>query len=216
MKAVASFLSWVFLPLFTPMYALLIVFFVPAQPKSYYLLDALYYYPAQAKILYLLVFLVFIVLAPGMSLVVLRLNNSISSLSLPLREERRTPITIMIFYTAVLYGFMMYQGAGTLIPTPLKGMALGGFVASIIAFFINFKLKISLHGIGTGALIGFVYVYFLGMENYNIWFFLLLIILCSLVLAARIALKAHDLRQIMLGVLVGFVTQYFCVYFYPI
>lgn len=216
MKKLASFFSWVFLPLFTPMYALLIIFFIPAQPKSFYLLEALYHYPAQAKTLYLLLFLVFIVLAPGLSLVVLRLNNSISSLTLPSREERKTPITIMIFYTAVLYGFMLYQDADALVPSSLKGMALGGFIAAVIAFFVNFRLKISLHGIGVGALIGFLYTYFLSMESFNSWIFLAVILLSSIVLSARIALKAHDLKQILLGVLVGFVTQYFCVSFYPI
>lgn len=215
MKAIASFLSWVFLPLFTPMYALLIVFFLPTQPKSFYLLDSLFHYPAQAKLLYLLLFLVFIVLAPGMSLIVLRLNKSISSLSLPTKEERRTPITIMIFYTAVLYGFMIYQDADALVPTSLKGMALGGFLGAVLAFFINFKLKISLHGLGIGALIGFIYVYFMGMESFSVWVFLLLIILGSTALSARVFLKAHDLKQILLGVLIGFGTQYFCVYFYP-
>ena len=61
-------------------------------------MDSLYHYPYEVKMLYLLLFGVFIVLAPGASLLVLKMNKSISSLSLEVREERATPIAIMTFY----------------------------------------------------------------------------------------------------------------------
>lgn len=215
MKNVSVIISWLFLPLFTPLYALLIVFFVPALPKSYALMDSLFFYPADIKLLYLLLFFVFITVAPGMSLIVLRLNNSISSLSLSKQEERGSPILIMVFYTAVLYLFMIYQNENSLVPSLIKGMALGGFVASGLAYFINKIEKISLHGIGLGALVGFIYVYFLSLEEYSLWVFLLLILLSGLVLSARLKLKEHNLKQIALGFLLGFGSQFFCVYFYP-
>lgn len=215
MKFFAHFLSWVFLPLFTPIYALLIVFFIPSTPSSFFIWDSLYYYPPEAKLLYLLLFLVFIVLAPGLSMLVLKLNGSISSLDMPKREERKSPIIIMLFYTIVLYLFILFQQENNLVHFTLKGMALGGVVASALALIINYFEKISLHGIGLGALIGFIYSYFIHMDKFNIGIFLLIIVLSGLTLSARLFLKLHTNKEILLGVLVGFGTQFFCIFFYP-
>ena len=215
MKQIAHFFSWVFLPLFTPMYALFIVFFIPTQPKNFYLYESLYHYPAQIKTLYLLLFLVFVVLAPGMSLLVLRYNKSISSLSLEKREERKTPIAIMFFYSIVLYLFLIFQEDATFIPKALKGMALGGGIAIGIAYLANKYEKISLHGLGVGALLGFLYAYFLGLETYDLSILIVAIMVGALTLSARLYLKCHTLKQIGLGYMLGFGTQVLTIYFYP-
>lgn len=215
MEFLARFLSWLFLPLLTPIYALLIVFYVPAQPKTFYIFDALYYYPPEAKYLYLMLFFVFAVMAPGLSLIVLRFNNSISSLSLENREERGTPILIMVFYTAVLYLFLIFQGDNTLVPNVIKGMALGGLLASAMSYVINKSFKVSLHGIGIGSLIGFVYTYFLTMEEFSLWSLTAVIFTGGLVLSARLFLRMHNFSQIIVGASIGFASQFFCVYFYP-
>lgn len=207
MERVAKVISWLFLPLFTPIYGLLLVFFFPARPKSYLLMDALYFYPIQIKWLYLLLFLVFIVLAPGFSLIVLKMNGSVSALSMPERSERMKPISIMLFYTVVLFGFILYQGEQMMTPGTIKGMALGGVLSSVIAFIWNRYQKISLHGIGVGALFGFLYAYFLQLETYSLWILIVAVGVGGLTLSARLYLNAHNLKQIGGGYLVGFVTQ---------
>ena len=215
MEQLSRVISWLFLPLFTPIYGLLLVFFIPAQPKSFFLMDALYFYPIQVKWLYLLLFLVFIVLAPGLSLIVLKMNGSISSLALTDRTERTTPISIMIFYTLVLYLFILYQGDQIFAPKLLKGMALGGILSSLIAFFWNKYEKLSLHGIGMGALLGFVYAYFIHLEVFQMWVLVLIVLAGGIALSARLYLKAHNLRQVFLGYLIGFCTQFFTIIVYP-
>jgi uncharacterized membrane protein (Fun14 family) len=214
MTLVAKILSWVTLPLFTPMYALLIVFFVPAKSSSMKVLDTLYLYPWNAKALFLLLFLVFVVLAPGMSLIVLRVNRSISSLELPDQYERETPIMVMAFYTIVLYLFLWYQSDASPVPPLLLAMALGGVISTISAYFLNKSFKISLHGIGLGALVGFLYAYYLTLEEFNLPILLYAIVLAGLGLSARLVLKQHNLFQILMGFSLGFASQFFCVYFY--
>lgn len=214
MERFAKFISWLFLPLFTPIYGLLLVFFFPATPKSFLLMDALYYYPLQIKWLYILLFVVFIVLAPGFSLIVLKMNGSISSLSLPDRSERTKPITIMIFYTLVLFGFIFYQGDQLMTPSVLKGMALGGFVSTLIAYLWNRYEKLSLHGIGVGALFGFLYTYFLQLETFSFWILILSVVIGGITLAARLYLNAHNLKQVFYGYLVGFLAQFFSILFF--
>src|SRR5690554_5475770 len=106
MKQLSKLLSWLFLPLFTPIYGLLIVLYLPVQSSSFVASESLYMLEPSVKMLFLLLFVVFIVLAPGLSLIVLRLNKSISSLEMESKEERLTPIAIMIFYCIVLYLFL--------------------------------------------------------------------------------------------------------------
>lgn len=215
MKSLAKAISFIFLPLFVPLYALIAVFYVPALPKSFYLLDALYHYPDEAKLLYLLLFGVFIVIAPGFSLIVLRLNKSISSLSIDQQEERFAPISIMIFYTVILYIFLWYQQESTFVPRILKAMVLGGFLSSVIAYIWNKWEKISLHGVGMGAFVGFLFMYFALLEKYNLIALLVAILLAGITLSARLFLQKHSPFEVLLGFSVGFCTQALVVYFHP-
>lgn len=214
MTLAAKILSWITLPLFTPMYALLIVFFVPAQSSSMKVIDNLYLYPWEAKALFLLLFTVFIVLAPGMSFIVLRVNRSISSLELNSQYERETPVLVMAFYTFVLYLFLWYQSDANTVPAILLAMALGGVLSTLIAYLCNKRFKISLHGIGLGALVGFLYAYYLTLEDFNLTILIYAILLAGLGLSSRLVLKQHNLFQIFTGFSVGFACQFFCIYFY--
>lgn len=216
MTSFSKFLSWLFLQLFTPIYGLLIVLFLPSRPSSFLLMDSLYHYPYEVKMLYLLLFGVFIVLAPGASLLVLKMNKSISSLSLEVREERATPIAIMTFYCLVLFLFLIFQENGAMVPTIIKGMALGGLISSAIAYLLNQSFKVSLHGVGMGALAGFVLMYFIGMEVYSLPVLLAVFILGGLVLTARLFLSVHSLKEVGIGYLLGFLTQVGCIYFYDL
>jgi membrane-associated phospholipid phosphatase len=177
-------------------------------------MDSVFHYPYEVKMLYLLLFGVFIVLAPGMSLLVLRMNKSISSLSLENREERGTPIAIMTFYCLVLFLFLIFQENRAMVPNIIKGMALGGFLASALSYLMNRSFKVSLHGVGMGALAGFVLMYFVGMEIYSLPVLLLIFILGGIVLSTRLFLNAHNLKEVAIGYGLGFVSQIVCIYFY--
>tara|TARA_B100000508_G_scaffold137355_1_gene131553 strand:- start:65789 stop:66448 length:660 start_codon:yes stop_codon:yes gene_type:complete len=216
MRAVSNFLSWLFLPLFTPVYGLLIVLFVPSTPKSFLRLDSLYEYPLKAKLLFILLFTVLIVFAPGLSFIVLRLNKTITSLSMENREERMTPIALMTFYCLILYLFLLYQPNNAMIPSVIMGMTIGGAFASFIAFHITKVMKISLHGIGMGALAGFVFMYYTGMEYFSIYALIAVFLAGGLVLSARVYLNAHTLKQVGFGYALGFVTQILAIFVYQI
>ncbi|HLV41611.1 MAG TPA: hypothetical protein VKY37_04990 [Brumimicrobium sp.] len=214
MKGFASLISWLFLPLFTPIYGLLIVLYLPVQSKSFVANESLFMLDPAVKFLFLLLFLVFIVLAPGLSLIVLRLNKTISSLQMEKAEERLTPIAIMTFYCIVLYSFLHFQAEGAIIPPIIKAMVLGGAIASFMSYFITKKMKISLHGIGMGALFGFVYMYATSLEQIPLDILSAVLFLGGIVLSARLVLKAHTIKEIGAGYLLGFATQIISIYFY--
>lgn len=215
MKQIAKLLSWVFLPLFTPIYGLLIVLFLPVQSSSFVASESLYMLHPTVKYLFLLLFLVFIVMAPGLSLVVLRLNKTISSLQMETKEERLTPIAIMTFYCLVLYLFLIFQAESGQIPSIIKAMVVGGALGSGIAYFITKKSKISLHGMGMGSLFGFVYMFSVPLEQAPINMLITVLLVGGLVMTARLFLKAHSLKEVGAGYLLGFASQIICIYFYP-
>lgn len=216
MKRLASFISWVFLPLFTPIYGLLLVLYYPVYAQSFWLSESLFQMPPLAKLLFLSLFLAFIVLAPGVSFIMLKMNKTITSLKMPNQKERRTPISIMGFYCVVLFLFLQFQSKSVWIPPIINGMVLGGALASFLAYLINFRMKISLHSIGMGSLLGFIYMYSLLLEEVPLTLILLTAILGGIVGSARMILKSHSLREIAWGYGLGFVTQLICIYFYPI
>jgi membrane-associated phospholipid phosphatase len=213
MTLLARFFSWITLPLFAPLYALMLVMFIESQPRSFLIFDSLYHYPVEVKYSFLYLFLIFIVLAPGLSMLMLRFNKSISSLSLDVQHERQMPIAIMTFYCIVLYGMMIYQEA--FVPRVLKAMAFGGFISSFSAFWINRRFKISLHAIGAGALFGFVFGYFLEMEYFKFYVLIAAICFGVLTVTARLVLEKHSLQQLFYGYLLGFCSQLITMYFYP-
>lgn len=215
MKQISTLLSWVFLPLFTPIYGLLIVLYLPVQSNSFVASESLYMLDPAVKFLFLLLFLVFIVLAPGMSLVVLRFNKTITSLQMESKEERLTPIAIMTFYCLVLYLFLMFQAENAMIPSIIKAMVVGGALGSGIAYFITKKSKISLHGMGMGSLFGFVYMFSVPLEQTPFFMLIAVLIAGGIVMSGRLFLKAHTLKEVGAGYLLGFASQVICIYFYP-
>ena len=215
MKGFASLISWFFLPLFTPIYGLLVVLYLPVQSKSFVANESLYMLDPSAKYLFLLLFSVFIVFAPGLSFVVLRMNKTITSLQMEKAEERLTPIAIMAFYCIILFFFLQFQDQGALIPSIIKAMVMGGAVASFFAYFITKRMKISLHAIGMGSLFGFIYMYATQLEQAPFAVLSSILLLSGVVLSARLILKAHSMKEIGAGYVLGFATQIISIYFYP-
>lgn len=214
MKSIASFFSWIFLPLLTPIYGLLVILYLPVPASSFLTSDSLYLLNPTAKFLFLSLFVVFIVLAPGISFLVMRMNKNIQSFQMKTVEERVMPIALMTFYLIVLFFFLYMQAEGVLIPAIIKALVLGGILAGAAAYFITPKLKISLHSIGMGALFGFVYMFSKGLEQPSLILLATVLILSGIVMSARLALNAHTINEVGLGYLLGFLTQAICIYFY--
>lgn len=214
MQKISSFISWLFLPFLTPFYALLIALYLPINATSFVMYDSLYLLDPKIKLLFLLLFGVFIVIAPCFSLFVMKKNGMIQSFSLENREERNSPIAIMMMYCLVLFFFLHFQAEGAYIPSIIKAMVLGGAIAAGGAYFINRSMKISLHGIGMGAFFGFIYMFSLSLEEIPLFLIISILLLGGIVMSARLILNAHTLKEVGYGYLLGFVTQVVCILFY--
>lgn len=219
MRIVSQILSYTFHPFLMPIYGLLLLFYLPTNPVSYLKSDALYHFDPKAKQIFLIVLGVLTFVAPALSLMIMRLNKMITSLKLENRRERIYPYTLVSFYFILSYIYVRYQIPYELMHPALLGFLFGILVALVVAFIINYiGIKISLHAVGTFGLCGAILAYNqtqlpippdIGYTNLSA--VLLIFVTSGMVCTSRVYLAAHSLKEVVLGMLTGFLILYFCV-----
>ncbi len=215
MRVAAQIVSWVFLPLFMPIYALILVMYVPSQQDFLFNEDSLYVLLPEAKLALLYMFIIFSVIAPGLSFIILRRRNLISNIEIDDRTERGTPMIIMLVYCLVLYLLFMFKAANTVLPKYIYALPLSGvFVIGIFAIINRFK-KISLHGAGAGILSGFIFAYCAEQLYYKFWLLVTVILVSGLVLSSRLYLKKHSQFEVLLGWFLSAAITFALNYYYP-
>lgn len=183
--------SIIFHPVFMPVYGLAIIF--SADTPFGFL-------PWHVKKLIFLIVIVNNVFLPLSVLPFLMQMNFISSYSLNEREERAVPLII----AAILYATSSYIIYRFPVPHFLKAYIFSVFLVSLIITLINFKWKISLHSVGTGALMALLI--FLSFELYSslFWYVVLAAMIGGIVLSARLRLNLHTPSQVWWGFFSGF------------
>ncbi len=190
-ERLARILSFVFHPLFMPLYGLVILLSAPTFLK---------YLPPAAKRVLFFVLLVNNVLIPLILLPFLRIRNFISSYHLDDRRERIIPmLTASILYFTTSFIVLRYQ-----IPFFLKSYIFATAVLSIIVSVINFWWKISIHAVGAGALTATVSSLWIKMYTPLPLHLIAVILLSGIILSARLRLNSHDPLQVWVGYLTGF------------
>ena len=168
----------------------------------------------QEEIPLILICFAYTFLLPLISIIFMKLIGLVSSLSLPVKEERIGPLIIcIVFYT--WFTINLYRNSD--IPLLVGLFAFGSVIGLSISFFINIFSKISLHTVAWGGMMGLVVImlwYFgyqtLSISNWDVHIRLILIIITlvsGLVSTARLLLGAHRPRDIYGGFLVGFTSQ---------
>ena len=213
MSAISQFISWLFMPLLMPIYALLIVMYVPSD-HYFYNPFCMYLLPQESKTAILYMFILFGVAAPGLSFYLLQRSNIIQSIEMDNRKERSIPIVVMFLYCLMLYVMFVYKsGHSSIIPKYIYALPLSGVFVTFIFFFINRWKKISIHAASSGILVGFIFAYMIEHSDYHLWILSLAFIISGLVMSARLYLEKHTLQELIIGWGIGsFVT--FAVNFY--
>jgi len=142
----------------------------------------------------------FTALIPGGMVWWLVRNGTVSSLHLPLRQERRLPLLFGLF--SFVAAFYILKRA--YLPELLEGVMWAGIICLTACYLINWRLKLSIHMAAWGGLAG--QVFFLGPFRFEGAFEILalLVIAAGVVAAARLKLSAHQPKEIFVGWLVGF------------
>ena len=128
----------------------------------------------------------------------------IKSFHLATIEERKFPILLFAFI-GILIGKLLFK------TDHINNLALffiaGGLSFILIYFFLLFKLKVSIHTSGIGSLIGLVMTTSI-LYHYNYLFLIAaLFVLFGFIANARIKLQAHVFKEVIIGVIIGVLTQ---------
>lgn len=214
MKLTAEIISWVFLPLFMPVLAVSLAFYVPSEQDFFNNTDCLYatYPPLKSAVFWF--FVVFCVVMPGISFLIMKWSGFLSSIEMTHKKERDLPILVMMSYCLFLY-FIFYTKIGNMeVSKFIFSLPLSGVFVTLAFFFLNRWKKLSIHAASTGILTGFILAYILSMSQYQLWVFIVSILISGVVMTARLYLKKHDLTEVILGWLVGTVLTFGINYLY--
>lgn len=212
MKSFFSSLSYIFHPIFLPLMGLYFLFELPT--KSLGLMQtSLYYTNPDAKNALYILFGFLTLAAPGISILIMKLNGIISSYHIVNRKERIYPLALVALYYILSYYFLQRMiPEGRVIPYLLP-YVFGFTMTLIVAFILNFYIKISLHMMAFFGIVGAIMGYFQNQLDYNLWFLLFLILVGGLVGSSRLYLKAHNIKEVILGIVFGFGIEYICMKF---
>ncbi len=189
---VSKIIAIAFHPLLMPLYGMFIIFVSPTL---------LGYLPFNIMKLLFLIILINNVLLPISLLPFFMHRHIISSYSINERKERNVPLII----ATILYGTTSYIIFKFPIPLFLKSFIFSTAILSLIVTVINFRWKISLHSVGSGALIALVIILSVKMLTPLQWYLIAVFIAAGLTLSSRLKLNIHNPLQVWVGFLTGFI-----------
>lgn len=196
LKLPAIVLSYVFHPIFIPLYAA--VFIVYIHP-SYFS-----GFSAASKLKTILILMQNAVFYPLFCVLLLKGVGFIQSVFLRTQRDRIIPyIAAGIFF---FWAFLVFKQQPAF-PRILPSFVLGVFLASSAALLANIYFKISMHAIGLGGLVGI----FMLIANTNsmlmTWPLAAALLITGLVCSARLLITDHTPKDIYSGLIIGWLAQ---------
>ncbi len=202
LKGVASFVSYLFHPIFIPTYVFL--FLMWQFPYEFAGITEWQLKMRLFGVFWLTAFF------PAFAVFLLWRLGFSNSIFLRTQKERIVPYVIsMFFYWWMYYLSRNFQDQ----PIVLKFFFMGIFLATVFGLILNNYFKISLHGMGVGggstAIIFIAFHYGVAMGG----MISLAILLTGLVCTARFLVSDHTNKEIYTGLLVGIFCQIFAYWF---
>ena len=195
-KYVAHLLSYVLHPLFIPTYFFL--FLMQVLPFEFVGISEWQLKMRLFSVAWLTAFF------PAFAVFLLWRLKLSDSIFLRTQKERIIPYVITMFF----YWWMYYLSRNfTDQPIALKFFYLGIFVASAIGMTVNNFMKVSLHAMGIAGLTTSVILVSVFYPVNNAVWVLLAILLTALVISARLIVSDHTKKELIVGLLIGVVTQ---------
>lgn len=208
----AKIVSFFFHPLLLPSYAVILMFILPTYMS---------HYQYEFKRIVLLIIFILTFVFPVLIIMVMLNMKAVSSLNLSQRKERTYPYALTsIIYIAAYYISLNFSAG---IPSTINNFILTSTIIIFVMMLLNFKIKVSAHMAGIGGFISFFYI-FIMKENLNdlsfsyfnftaIHFLSVVLVLAGIIGSSRLSLKAHNIKQISIGFIVGFMIGLINIFF---
>lgn len=195
LKKILPFFSYVFHPIFIPVYAALFYFFSNTT-----------YYTNLEKLFIIFQIVIITILLPVLFFFVLRSLGQINSMMVADISQRKIPLVIQCFLTILLI-----RKSITLENFPeFHFFFLGGLMSTIIALVLLFiKTKASLHMVAISALTVFVIGLSIHNQIFNGYWIAFLVLMNGFVASSRLEMKAHTPRELIIGFIWGIIPQLF-------
>ena len=190
---VARFMSSALTPLLMPTYGMFLILWV----------SVLCLLPYGRRVAVLLVSMGITCIVPLIFLSVLRHFNLIKDLHVNVREQRLFPY----LFTALCYGVAAYYLHATChAPQWCVMFMVGSAITVLLMALINLKWKVSAHMAGIGGVIGLIYqIHVQGLSAFDLlWLLCFLILVAGLLGSSQLVLRRHDIWQVLVGAVVGF------------
>lgn len=201
LKWPAVILSYIFHPLFIPVYAGLFLVFIHPSYFSGFGLET-----RKNTILILFLNTAFY---PLFCVLLLKAVGFIQSVYLRTQRDRIIPyIACGVFY---FWTYMVFKQQ-TAYPRILPAFILGVFLASSTALIANIYFKISLHAIGLGGWLGLFFIIAKNKTMLMTWPLAALLLIIGLVCTSRLLVSNHTQKDIYTGLFVGILTQFIAAY----
>ena len=158
--------------------------------------------PEVKRISMIVVFLFTCIFPLGM-IIMLYLSKMIQDLELSAKHERVLPIALTIIL--LLFTFFVIRG----IPQLEKGhtaFLLSPAMGMLLILIVNRYMKPSVHMLGLGGVLGMMLIIMVFFRAQLQLLFVLVILAAGLTGSARLILKLHTPKELLVGFLMGFLT----------
>jgi len=185
--------SYIFHPIFIPVYAAVYYFFFNNS-----------YYSNPEKYFALFQIVVITVVLPLLFYFVLRTAGLVDSILFSDLSQRKIPLVIQCFLTILLV-----RKSITIDYFPeFHFFFLGGLLSTLLALILLFfRIKASLHMIAISTLTIFIVGLSIHNQTRNINGIAFLVLMNGFVASSRVEMKAHTPKELVIGVLLGIIPQ---------
>lgn len=142
---------------------------------------------------------------PAVAVLMMKALGFIKSLDMEDKQERIIPfIATMIFY---IWAFMAVKNHFDFMPKIFGVFVLGTLISVFASFFINLFVKLSIHMVGVAGLLTGTMMMMMSSERSLLTAFIVIILINGLVATSRLYLKAHTIKEVYIGFLIGIAGQ---------
>lgn len=193
LKKTLPFFSYIFHPIFIPVYAALFYFFVNdtyfTNPEKYFALFQI---------------VIITILLPILFFFVLRVAGQVDSIMISEISQRKIPLVIQCFLSILLVRKSITLGHFP----EFHFFFLGGLLSTVVSLvLLFFKTKASLHMIAISAFTIFVIGLSIHNQTRNINVIAFLVLMNGFVASSRLEMKAHTPKELVIGFLLGIIPQ---------
>ncbi len=200
MTQFSRFISWIFHPLLLPTYVVSFILYVDSYVA--------YGFSTDMKLILVGLVCLNTFIMPGLFFIVMVRTKQLKSVFAEQRIERIIPLIMGLFF----FGFNYFIFSRTDFPQVLVSASLAFFLTLLVAFLSNFFVKVSLHTISAASIFGILLGFSHVLRVPIVFQLSIVILLAGLVGSARLALKAHDGPEILLGYALGIASGILPIY----